>query len=114
MNKTELNNRLAELYGLQPFTYFNFMQPFPPSPPLKPLQVLLIDDWNRLMDLAVNHGVYFDFEYDKNLNAIGVYGMYIEFISDDLPYELFNDHESPQAATRYAIAMALVKLAEGK
>ena len=106
MNKTELNNKLAELYGLQPFTYFNFMQPFPPSPPLKPLQVLLIDDWNVLMDLAVNNRV------NIILNEGIVMCTNDRKIVDSI--EFMSEHDTPQTATRCAIAMALIKLAEGK
>ena len=88
MNKQELNNKLAELYGLEP----------------KLGKTYLIDDSARLFDLAVQHKIGF-----VAMNNIVLAG------KDDIGSKAsYREHESPQAAARYAIALALIKLAEIK
>ena len=91
MTKLELNDKLSEFYGLKPFTMIGGDIP-------------AIDDWNRLMPLAINHKIGF-----VAMNNIVLAGR------DDIEAkENYSDHESPDDAARFAIAMALVKLAEGK
>ena len=88
MNKQELNNKLAELYGLEP----------------KLGKLYLIDDSARLFDLAVQHKIGF-----VAMNNIVLAG------KDDIGSKAsYREHESPQAAARYAIALALIKLKESK
>ena len=88
MNKQELNNKLAELYGLEP----------------KLGKLYLIDDSARLFDLAVQHKIGF-----VAMNNIVLAG------KDDIGSKAsYREHESPQAAARYALAMALIKMKESK
>ena len=88
MNKQELNNKLAELYDLKP----------------KLGKLYLIDDSARLFDLAVHHKIGF-----VAMNNIVLAG------KDDIGSKAsYSDHESPQAAARYALAMALIKMKESK
>ena len=104
MNKFELNDKLADLYFIPKATEIGFINGLRQ-------ELLLIDDWNRLMDLAV----------DNNLSINQVINYQTgELFSICATSKLgsthadFIDHESPQAATKYAIAMALAKLAEDK
>lgn len=102
MTKLELNNKLAELYGLvgthKRISGIDIIEGNIYA------YDLLIDDWSRLMDLAVTNRLRIE---------IYEFGVWIDY--KDTPLEiLISDHESPQAATRFAIAMALVKLAEDK
>ena len=94
MTKFQLNNKLSELYKIKNCLYGDANSP----------DILLIDDWNRLMDLAVDNklNIYFSLDVVTCTNNKDV----IE------SNEFMSDHESPQAATRFAIAMALVKLKE--
>ena len=88
MNKEELNNKLAELYDLKP----------------KLGKLYLIDDSARLFDLAVQHKIGF-----VAMNNIVLAGRdSIQIVQH------YSDHESPQAAARYAIAMALIEIKESK
>ena len=88
MNKEELNNKLAELYDLEP----------------KLGKLYLIDDSAWLFDLAVQHKIGF-----VAMNNIVLAGRdSIQIVQH------YSDHESPQAAARYAIAMALIKMKESK
>ena len=88
MNKQELNNKLAELYDLKP----------------KLGKLYLIDDSARLFDLAVQHKIGF-----VAMNNIVLAG------KDDIGSKAsYREHESPQAAARYALAMALIKIKESK
>ena len=88
MNKQDLNNKLAELYELEP----------------KLGKLYLIDDSARLFDLAVHHKIGF-----VAMNNIVLAGRdSIQIVQH------YSDHESPQAAARYAIALALIELAESK
>ena len=80
----ELNNRLAELYDLEP----------------KLGKTHLIDDWNRLMPLALNNKIGF-----VAMNNVFLAGCdSIEII------EYYSGHETPSDAAKYAIAMALIEL----
>ena len=94
MTKIELNNKLAELYNIDNCTYMGDR-----------INTYLIDDWSRLMDLAVDNKL--SIHINKN-DVVCVHKSYV------IMAEFFDEHESPQAATRFAIAMALVKLAEDK
>ena len=115
MTKLELNNKLAELYNL-------------PAKKLMMTSVtctiidgkqkdtyttgyaLLIDDWSILMDLAVDNKIFELFESRQTNNYFSLKNR------SNLQYMVFlnKDHKLPQAATRFAIAMALVKLKEDK
>ena len=98
MNKFELNDKLAGLYFIPKATEIGFINGLRQ-------EILLIDDWNRLMDLAVDNRlrVYF-----CSSCAICTDGKEIQI------NEFISNHESPQEATKFAIAMALVKLEEDK
>ena len=109
MNKLELNNKLAKLYKI--FGTHKRICGIDSKKGNIYAYDLLVDDWSRLMDLAV----------DNNLSINQV----INYQSGELfsvcatsktgsTHADFIDHESAQAATRFAIAMALVKLAEDK
>ena len=52
MTKFQLNNKVAELYKIKPSLYGDENMP----------DILLIDDWNRLMDLAVDNKIFEVFE----------------------------------------------------
>ena len=93
MNKIELNDKLAELYNIEKTLWD---------------KVLLIDDWSRLMDLAVDNRLHIDI-FDV-FTAI----FWLSSKDNSMHHEENKKHESPQAATRFAIAMALVKLKEDK
>ena len=106
MTKLELNDKLAELYGLVGTHKY-----------ISGIDIIegniysyyfLIDDWSRLMNLAVDNDIWVQ----------SVKEMFVVYAHKrgTIEFEevLFKDHESPQAATKFAIAMALVKLAEDK
>ena len=84
MNKQELNNKLAELYDLEP----------------KLGKMHLIDDWNRLLPLALNNKIGFVAMSDIVLAGRDS----IQIVQH------YSDHETPSDATRHAIAMALIEL----
>ena len=111
MTKLELNNKLAKLYNLPAkkimmtsvtCTIIDGKQ----KDTYTTGYALLIDDWAMLMDLALDNklNIYFSLDVVTCTNNKDV----IE------SNEFMSDNESPQAATRFAIAMALVKLAEDK
>ena len=83
-----------------------FYRALPACTPLNPSKILLIDDWNRLMDLSV----------DNKVNIILNDGVVMctndRKVVDSI--EFISDHDTDKDATRHAIAMALVKLAEDK
>ena len=107
MTKLELNNKLAELYNLDKgYEYVN-ENLYSDS-----ITTLLIDDWNSLMDLAVGNGICIDFTNDEEY--ISAFSVRNNNINSNIFDEQCSDHKSPQAATRFAIAMALVKVAEDK
>ena len=72
------------------------------------IDILLIDDWNFLMNLSVKNKVSINQIKDDNGEYFSVYAT----ANDRKYFEDYAEHESPQAATRFAIAMALVKLKE--
>ena len=90
--KQELNYKLADLHKIEPASYVGSHYTY------------LIDDWNRLMPLAILNNIGF-----VAMNTIVLAG-----IDEIEAKENYSDHESPEAAARYAIAMALVKLKESK
>ena len=96
MTKLELNDKLAKLYTQCPFSLANLKY------------VLLIDDWDRLMPLALRH--------DISVQPSSFLGLIYSHTKANLLFEkaFYKDHESPEAAAQYAIATALVKLAESK
>ena len=107
MTKLELNNKLSELYGIVGTRKRIFRIDYIEENIY--VYDLLIDDWIRLMDLAVDNELFIQIYSD----FIDVYA----FTTDSIKAkqnEKYINHESPQAATRFAIAMALVKLAEDK
>ena len=88
-----INEKLEELYGLEPC----LSQP-------RLGKTYLIDDWNALMPLALNNKIGF-----VAMNNIVLAGRdSIQIVQH------YSDHESPQAAARYAIAMALIEMKESK
>ena len=101
MTKLELNEKLAELYSFEAMYYFKY-------------PVLLIDDSARIFNFMVAHKICLDYGevyIDGVKNECFYAGKKGYFINNDV---FLKDHESPQAAACYAIAMALVKLAESK
>ena len=89
MSKEKINEKLEELYGLEPC----LSQP-------RLGKTYIIDDWNRLMPLALNNKIGF-----VAMNNVFLAGCdSIEII------EYYSGHETPCDAARYAIAMALIEL----
>ena len=92
MNKLVLNDKLARLYNITGVYY-------------------PIDTWDILMNLAVDNGInYVCYKHYGYCKA------WIGLREEDTSFafaENLKDHESPQDATRFAIAMALVELKEG-
>ena len=87
-SKEKVNERLEELYDLVP----------------RIGKIYIIDDWNMLMPLALK-------------NKIGFVAMNNNLLAGRDSIQIvqhYSDHESPQAAARYAIAMALIELAESE
>ena len=99
MNKQELNKKLADLYGLHEAEMY------------EDNLIHLIDDSARMFGLLVEHKlsiIFYPFGvliYEKT----DEYWNLIDEVSAD-----FKDHENPQAAVRFAIALYLVTLAESK
>ena len=111
MTKLELNEKLAELYGIKP--HFQTIVGFDVNEGNMYAYLPLIDDSARMFDLAVEHKVQILntklwFQAKVELPTIVLSQEWI------LHQEHFKNHETPQAAARFAIAMALVKLAESK
>ena len=103
MTKEELNEKLAELYGEDGGYEIVNENKYSDS-----ITTLLIDDWNRLMPLAIKNKLSV-LPIDDSCMTI-LYGE-----GSELSEKIMNkDHESPEAAAKYAIALALVKLAESK
>ena len=109
MTKLELNDKVAELYFIPKATELGFINGLRQ-------ELLLIDDWSRLMDLAVDNKLSIFNTVNVGNQLLPKFATYngvkIIFNGDYVISEVFGDHESPQAATKYAIAMALVKLKE--
>ena len=103
MTKLELNDKLAELYFLPKSTELGFSDGLCQ-------ELLLIDDWNILMKLAVANHINIGHIVNDNNDYFSAYAT----TNDRKYFEDYSEHESPQSATRFAIAMALVKLAEDK
>ena len=103
MTKEELSNNLAELYGEYGGYEIVNENKYSDS-----ITTLLIDDWNRLMPLSLEHDVWI-----QPYNSLGF--IYAHARKDVIFDKVFyKDHESPEDAAKYAVAMALVKLAESK
>ena len=72
MNKSELNNKLAELYGIDGMN--KRICEVDMKEGIIYRDDLLIEDWSRLMDLAVDNGINISFtpdeEYVKSLTPI--------------------------------------------
>ena len=95
MTKLELNEKLAELYGIKP--YFQTIVGFDINEGNVYAYLPLIDDSARMFDLAI----------EQNICACGKF----DSIRNNA---LLKDHETTQAAARFAIALALVELKESK
>ena len=106
MTKLELNEKLALLYGIEfsTMTYYDIYG--------NDFEVLLIDDSATMFDLAVDNDLrirqtddgaeVFYYSFDEGEQE----GRWISIKAK------YKDHGTKQSATRYAGAMALVKLAE--
>ena len=101
MNKLELNEKLARLYGVEETKFYYDMIS---DGSFWENEVSLIDDWNRLMPLALSNKIVIE-----AMNTLVLAGR--DNIGSNASY---SDHESIEAAARYALAMALVKLAKSK
>ena len=111
MTKLELNEKLIELYGLKPL--FQSFAGFDVNGGVVYEYIQIIDDSEIMFDLMVEHKVQILntklwLETKVELPTIVLSQEWI------LHKEHFKDHETPQAAAKFAIAMALVKLAENK
>ena len=110
MTKLELNDKLADLYGIN--SKKSFWRLDPDVGKSFHTITLLIDDSARMFDLMIEHDIFLDFFW---LNFGEVKPKYYTarqkgvFRSVDMIF--LKDHETQQAAARFAIAMALVKLA---
>ena len=102
MTKLELNDKLAGLYGLKPFTMIG-------------CDIPAIDDSAIMFDLMIEHNILLDFFW-FNIDEVNpkYYTARQKGFMGASDMVFLKDHESPQAAARYAGAMALVKLAEIK
>ena len=109
MTKIELNEKLAKLYGIEKLRISFEDDGERPAPII--VKILLIDDWSRLMNLAVDNKVFDIFECRQ---TDSYFSLRNRENFQNLQIFMNKEHESPQAATKYAIAMALVKLKEGK
>ena len=103
--KLELNDKLASLYGLDSYImtdYDIYGNDF---------EVLLIDDSARMFDLMIENKLSITFYPFGVLvyETTDEFGNLVDEINAD-----FKDHENPQAAVRFAIALYLVTLAESK
>ena len=115
MTKTELNNKLAELYNLPAKKVLIVdLSSTSITGDQKDIYTtsyaLLIDDWSRLMDLAVDNGINIEFTHDEEY--VKSYSVRPEFNKIYNYSQLVSDYESPQDAVRFSIARALVKLKE--
>ena len=106
MNKLDLNYKIATLYEVDP--YLQCMVGFDINEGNIYKYIPFIDDWNRLMPLALEHDIWI--QPYKSL------GFLYAHVRKDLIFDavFYKDHKSPDDASKYAIAMALVKLAESK
>ena len=108
MNKLELNEKLAKLYpeisrilenAESELSYIYY----------------IVDDSARIFDLMLEYNILLDFDW---LNAHGQMLKYftarVKDVFYDVEIEFVKDHDSESEAARFAIAMALVKLAEDK
>lgn len=98
MKKEELNNKLAELYEDKCL----YITP-------------LIDNSARMFDLMLKHNLLLDFAW-VNFGGCDLkyYTARLKCIYGGTDMVFLKDHESESAAARFAIAMALVKLAESE
>ena len=115
MTKLELNEKLIELYGLKPL--FQSFAGFDVNGGVVYEYLPLIADWNRLMPLALTHGLSIElgsiFSKDFVKKEYVLVREKLAWVNSDDPVYL-KDHESLEDAARFAIAMALVELAESK
>ena len=91
MNKQELNNKLAELYELEP----------------KLGKTYLIDDSARMFDLSVQYSVDINYINDYDFVVADIKINDEKFVRASSEYK---DHKTPSDAAKYAIAMALIEL----
>ena len=114
MTKQELSDKLAGLYGIKP--YFQTIVGFDVNEGNVYADLLLIDDWNALMPLVLKNKVSLHFAEVFNAKGANKEFVYTSktgvWIIHDSAY--FEDHESPEDAASFVLAMALVKLAERK
>ena len=115
MTKSELNEKLAELYNLPAKKAIIVdLSSTSITGDQKDIYTtsyaLLIDDWDILMKLAVDNGInyvcYKHYGYCKAWIGLREEDTSFAFV------ENLKDHESPQDAVMFSIAMALVKLKE--
>ena len=109
MTKLELNTKLAKLYEIKDsrciVEEFNGIEPV-----LR--EIRLIDDSARMFDLMIEHNIVIFFEW---ITIEGENDKYyiarLKYVYGNTDIIYVKDHETQQAAARFAIAMALVKLA---
>ena len=109
MNKLELNEKLIELYGLK--SLFQAFAGFDVNRDVVYGYIQIIDDSEIMFDLMIEHHIsitFYPFGVIAYLNT-DEHGNTLEEIDAD-----FKDHETSQEAARFAIALALVELAESK
>ena len=113
MTKQELNEKLIDLYGLKHL--FQTFAGFDENRNILYGYMQIIDDSARMFDLMIEHDIFLDFFWD-NINEVKpkYYTARQKGVFRSVDMIFLKDHETPQAAARYAIAMALVKLAESK
>ena len=104
MTKQELNKKLADLYGLHEAEMY------------EDNLVHLIDDSSRMFELMIDNKIAFELS-----GLFYISGVEQEYVAarkigvwPNRVIAFLKDHETPQAAARFAIALALVKLAESK
>ena len=113
MNKLELNEKLIELYGLK--SLFQAFAGFDVNRDVVYGYIQIIDDSEIMFDLMVEHDIFLDFFW-LNIDEVKpkYYTARQKGVFRSIDMILLKDHENQQAAARFAIALALVKLAESK
>ena len=104
MDKLELNDKLAELYGLEPFTMIGSNIP-------------AIENSAIMFDLMIEHNLLPTFNFVwLNLGDIDekYYTVRLKNEMGATDMIFVKDHETEREAALYAIALKLVKLAESK
>ena len=113
MTKLELNEKLAELYGIKP--HIQTIVGFDVNEGNVYAYLPLIGDSARMFDLMIEHNLFLDSAW-VNIGGFNkkYYTARQNGVMGATDIIFVKDHESESAAALYAIALKLVKLAESK